>query len=157
NYTITLYKGTTPTGAACQLTGDGSATGCTIAYNTPVAAGDTFQLRVHRSSFTSVTASTDQTATETTTGSETNYVSLSTSCVSAAVATCDPATVASAGTVASAKLTFADDVPSGNSYTVTLMRNRNPTTSTCSVTGGGSSCAIPGGLVLGIGDTLELR
>src|SRR5262249_51716566 len=149
NYTITLYKGTTSTGSNCTITGNGTTTGCTITYNTAVAAGNTFQLLVHRTSFgNSVQATTTQTATVTSTGSDTTYASLSTACVSTVLAPCNVTNIPTAGTLANAKLTFGANVPAANSFTVTLMLNGAATASNCTIAAGNNSCTIAGGQAL---------
>ena len=159
NYLITLYKGTTSTGSTCPITGNGSVTGCSIAYNANDPAGTTYQLLVHRVSnfFTTKTAATTQTATVTVSGGDTNYVSLSTACVSTVLATCNVATAVSAGTLANASLTFADNVASGNSFAVTLMVNGVASGSACTITAGNQSCTIAGGLAIPANAKLELR
>ncbi len=163
-YTVALYlntNGTTGSSAATGLncTIQTNSSGCTITGSIAVTAGQTIQLKVTRSNAgTNVIATASASATE---GQAqiSNYVELSTppaSCASTTVATCDTASIATPGTLASASLTFANNVPSG-SYTVTLFDNGAATASACTISTGSSTCTIAGGLALAAGDNVELR
>ena len=103
------------------------------------------------------TTTLNELVTLTAAGSDTNYVSLKTACVSqTANGACNDATVATTGTLTSATFTFGTSAPAGDTFTVTLMRNAAAVGPNCTITGT-ASCTIAGGQALTAGDKIELR
>ena len=73
---------------------------------------------------TTATTTLNELVTVNAAGNDTNYVSLSTACVATVIATCNVTTIASTGPLTNASLTLGANVPAGNSFTVTLIRQR---------------------------------
>ena len=152
-YTVTLLiNDTNPVGTPTCTIGVGAKT-CTIAGNWPVAQGGKISLSVRRTGGSgTLTTTATSAATETT-----SYVSLSTTCSNTA-STCSVTTVPSpGGSFASGTLTFSAAVPTGDTFTVTLLQNGTPTTTTCTIAAAAKTCTLPGGLALATGDQLELQ
>ena len=150
-----LINDVAATGGTPSCTINTGSTGCAtpISGNWVVDAGDTVSLSVVQASGT---GSTTSTANASVTLIPAHYVSLASSCASTSPSACDDATVTSAGTLTSAGITLAGNVPAGNSYTVTVFKNGAPTGSTCTVAASTNSCTISGGLAVAATDTLEV-
>jgi hypothetical protein len=155
-YTVTLLVGTTapPTTLTCTVAN--KTTGCTISGSVPVTAGQTIQLSVLYNGNTVTTDTATASVTEQA-APVTPYISLSTACSSASVATCDVTSAPAAGTLSSASLSFGTNVPAGDSFTVTLLQNGAATSSTCTIAAGTKTCSLPAGLALAANDKLELQ
>ena len=145
--------------ATCPVNAGGNS--CTISGNWTVNTGDKIALAVQKTSGGS--GSTTSAATDSatvTSGSNTAYVSLASSCVNTSATVCDDATVpAPGGSFTSANLTFGAPVPAGDSFTVTLYQNDASTGLTCTITATHTGCTNPitGTLALATGDSLELQ
>ena len=159
-YTVTLLdgaNGTTTSTLNCTIGSKGQ--GCTVSGGSvSVAATDKIQLSVV---YTGTAGdSTTDTATDSATeqiSAVTPYVSLSTACSSASVATCDVTSAPATGTLTSASLTFGSNVPAGDTFTVTFFQSGAATASTCTIAAGTKTCSIAGGLALTSGNKLELQ
>ena len=159
SYTATLMLnpagsgGTAATTLTCSIASNQS--GCTASGGTvAVGIGDTIELQIIKNSGTSVNvAATTSSAVET--GSQ--FVSLSPpACASTSASTCDVTSVTDPGTVTSAGLTFGANVPSGDTFTVTLYQNGAATGSTCTIAAGSNSCTMSPSLTVAANDLLEL-
>ncbi|MFI5167828.1 MAG: beta strand repeat-containing protein [Thermoanaerobaculales bacterium] len=89
-------------------------------------------------------------------GITTEYVSLSTACVSTNVNTCNVTTISTAGTVATATFTFGTVIGGTTTYSVTLYRNGSSTGLGCSVPNWGTGCTIYADQSVSASDTIEL-
>ena len=150
-------NGTTTSTLNCTIGSKGQ--GCTVSGGSvSVAATDKIQLSVV---YTGTAGdSTTDTATDSATeqiSAVTPYVSLSTACSSASVATCDVTSAPATGTLTSASLTFGSNVPAGDTFTVTFFQSGAATASTCTIAAGTKTCSIAGGLALTSGNKLELQ
>ena len=158
SFTVTLMVNGAASASACTIAAGAST--CTIAGGLALTAGTKVELRVVHTGATGLVTTATTALNETVTaaaGSNTNYVSLSTACVSTVLATCNVTTIPTAGTLTNANLTLGANAPAANSFTVTLMVNGAATASTCTIAAGASSCTIAGGLALAAGSTVELR
>ena len=158
SYSVTLYKNGATTGSTCTI--GNSQQSCTISGLNVAVNGttNTIVLVVTRTSGTGTSFTGTGTGSVTEgTGSITNYVSLASSCSSTSSATRDDATVASAGTLSSATLTFGANVPVGDTFTVTLFQDGAASGSSCPIAAGSKTCTIAGGLALAMSDKIELQ
>lgn len=159
SYTVTLLINDAPaaggtctidnfTGPACTITGSWAVTGASSTISLEVTGG------VGSSLTTTATATVNYSG-----GSSTNYVSLSSACVSTTVNACDVTTITAPGTLTSAGLSFGTTVPTGDHFLVTLLRNGASTGSACTIGIGTAteSCTVAPNLTVATGNDLELE
>ena len=151
-YTVTLMVNGSASTLNCTV-GTSSKTCTPGGSSVAVNSGDKLQLRVVEGG----SAPTANTSTATTSATEqvNQYVSLSANCSSTAVAGCNT-TLASAGSVSGATFTFGSAVPTGDTFTVTMVKNQVNTAATCTITAGNTSCTIGTATAVAANDKVEL-
>ena len=159
-FTVSLLINGTSRASCLIGSGGSSQTICTIAGSWTVNSGDTIALAIQQTAGTafSLSSSASASASETLTAT-THYVSLATSCAGINVTDCDDATVPTpGGSLTTASLTFGNNVPAGDTFTVTLYRNDTSTGLSCTIAATKNNCAVSGTpRAVNANDTLELQ
>ena len=137
--------------------GTGSTT-CTISGTWNVNAGAKISLSVQLTNGNGTLSSTAFASATENVAATTHYVSLASSCISTTVTDChDAAVQAPGGALTSASLTFGSNVPAGDTFTVTLLKNDNSSGLSCPITATHNNCTITGTLSFAANDNMELQ